>query len=268
MTYKRREASLSVLKLGGSLLDLPDLANRLLHVIDFLQPTRAIVVVGGGQNADIVRDWDKRFHFDDAVAHDLAIYAMSLNARMVSRLHPRFRFSAEIPSADPPSSEEVSGHELSGEESTRVQPHSTATPHSPVTIVDSAELLKKLESTCLPSLHVRRSWDVTSDSIAAWMAHRVNAERLVLLKSGELPFNHVAEPAGTDTGAATGPETKSPESAEAKTAAITSIVEQLSAYDLVDADFAHHATKLPHLKWCNLRSRDLQQPACSVVDLW
>ena len=36
----------------------------------------------------------------------------------------------------------------------------------------------------LPLDELPASWDVTSDSIAAWVAHRVGAERLVLVKAG------------------------------------------------------------------------------------
>lgn len=251
MTNKRNDAPACVLKLGGSLLDLPELAQRLLHVIDSLKPVRTIVVVGGGENADLVRKWDKQFHFDDAVAHDLAVHAMSLNARMVSKLHPRFRFSSEIRSNKSPCSSQT------------FDDKSTEASHcSTVTIVDSAEALTQLESSCHASLHVRRSWDVTSDSIAAWMAHRLNADRLILLKSCEPPVRHVAQPA------ATGVETDSPESARTKSSLIASTIERLGAHNLVDADFGNHATLLPHLGWCNLRSPDLRRSALPVTELW
>jgi aspartokinase-like uncharacterized kinase len=36
----------------------------------------------------------------------------------------------------------------------------------------------------LPIDELPASWDVTSDSIAAWVAHRVGADRLVLVKAG------------------------------------------------------------------------------------
>ena len=36
----------------------------------------------------------------------------------------------------------------------------------------------------LPLDELPASWDVTSDSIAAWVAHRVGAERLLLVKAG------------------------------------------------------------------------------------
>jgi aspartokinase-like uncharacterized kinase len=37
----------------------------------------------------------------------------------------------------------------------------------------------------LPLDELPASWDVTSDSIAAWVAHRVGAERLVLVKAAD-----------------------------------------------------------------------------------
>jgi aspartokinase-like uncharacterized kinase len=44
-----------------------------------------------------------------------------------------------------------------------------------------------------------RSWEVTSDSITAWLAPRVNAAEVVLLKSEDLPAGGLA--AAVDNGA-------------------------------------------------------------------
>ncbi len=35
----------------------------------------------------------------------------------------------------------------------------------------------------LADTEIAPSWDVTSDSIAAWLAHKLNAEKLILVKS-------------------------------------------------------------------------------------
>ena len=44
----------------------------------------------------------------------------------------------------------------------------------------------------LPLDELPASWDVTSDSIAAWVAHRVGADRLVLVKSREVVDEYFA----------------------------------------------------------------------------
>ena len=44
----------------------------------------------------------------------------------------------------------------------------------------------------LPLDELPASWDVTSDSIAAWVAHRVGADRLVLVKSAEVVDEYFA----------------------------------------------------------------------------
>jgi 5-(aminomethyl)-3-furanmethanol phosphate kinase len=44
----------------------------------------------------------------------------------------------------------------------------------------------------LPLDELPASWDVTSDSIAAWVTHRVGAERLVLVKSAEVVDEYFA----------------------------------------------------------------------------
>lgn len=47
----------TVLKLGGSLLDLADLPDRLRSVIKMLGDNGPLLVCGGGDAADLVRRW-------------------------------------------------------------------------------------------------------------------------------------------------------------------------------------------------------------------
>jgi hypothetical protein len=59
-------------------------------------------------------------------------------------------------------------------------------------VIGSAETVAALEDGCIPVLApyqwmrdadpLPHSWDVTSDSISAWVADQVGAERLVLVK--------------------------------------------------------------------------------------
>ncbi|MEZ6130925.1 MAG: hypothetical protein R3C59_19825 [Planctomycetaceae bacterium] len=196
------------IKCGGSLLDQPDLAARLLALIDMAKVTSAVVIVGGGSTVDVVRDWDRRFHLSARDAHRLAIHAMSLNARLLATLHERFVLVSHI-------------RELS-----LVRDGQVAVP-------DVASVLNELEQThsALPA-----SWDVTSDSIAAWFATVCDSAELLLLKSVDLP--PAIPPDAT---------------------AVQHLVER----SLVDPYFAQAASRLSTLRWCNLSSS--RPVICSVL---
>lgn len=149
----------TVLKIGGSLLGLPDIVDRILTVADQYSDSAVLVVVGGGMAADLVRDFDDRFSMSDQAAHELAIQAMSLNARLLAAVHSRFELTRSLAT-----SEYVCGT---------------------VRIVEPVQLLEELRvqsSAALPF-----SWSVTSDSIAAWIASETKAGRLILAKSTGLP---------------------------------------------------------------------------------
>jgi 5-(aminomethyl)-3-furanmethanol phosphate kinase len=47
---------------------------------------------------------------------------------------------------------------------------------------------------------IPQSWDVTSDSIAAWLANKLGAQHLVLLKSDKSDSNELSIKAMTDNG--------------------------------------------------------------------
>ncbi|MFQ3593970.1 MAG: uridylate kinase [Gemmataceae bacterium] len=69
-----------VVKVGGSLLDLPDLAKR-------LQPWRpALFVVGGGAMADAVRSLHRIHRLPEEVSHWLALRTCTLHAHFLAHL--------------------------------------------------------------------------------------------------------------------------------------------------------------------------------------
>jgi aspartokinase-like uncharacterized kinase len=159
-----------VIKLGGSLLDNPATPKRLPRWLDAQSPARNLLVVGGGRLVDALREKERGGALGTEAAHWLAVRAMRINAGLIQVLLPQAHWVArlaqwlELPSASPQREVELA-------------------------ILDPWEFLQSEESAAdLPPLPHR--WDVTSDSIAARVAHRCDAQELVLLKS--------ALPAATD----------------------------------------------------------------------
>ena len=185
---------LVVLKLGGSLLKCTDLADRLRSLIATLRPQRILIVVGGGDAADVVRDWSDRFSLSEEMAHWLAIRSLSLTRGLVKELLPECE-EVETPSA---AAEVWDGQQR------------------PVLLKLESYLRQAEINQPSPLPH---TWDVTSDSIAAWVATQWGAEQLILLKSIELPD-------GMD-------------------------LEQAAAAGLVDGYFPIIGQKVTQICWCN-----------------
>lgn len=159
-----------VLKVGGSLLDLPDLHTRITDLIQDQNLERCLLVVGGGAAADEVRRRQTTDQFDDMTAHWSAIDAMSRNA------YARFGNTAGF-------------HIVENRSSLKL-----VYLHQPlqVAVVDATPFLRSEERglppenpdlpfsllRCLPA-----SWSITSDSIAVWIALRLNAANVWILKS-------------------------------------------------------------------------------------
>lgn len=140
-----------VLKFGGSLLRQPGWRDRLLHwVAGERDPT--VIVPGGGVFADTVRQMQGPLGFDDLAAHEMAILAMAQTACVLRSACP------SLPLAPTPDAIESAwlGHRV-------VVWQPTVMPDTPA------------------------SWAITSDSLAAWLAARLQASELLLLKSCPLP---------------------------------------------------------------------------------
>ena len=150
-------ATKRVVKLGGSLLDLEDLTSRLETWLAGQSPAQNVLVVGGGAGAQRIRRLDEKRRLGETDAHWLAVQAMSENARGLAERMPCARLVTSP--ADPV----------------------FATARG-VVIFDPLDFLRETEPTCAGT-PLPRSWDVTSDSIAARLAEVFVADELVLLKS-------------------------------------------------------------------------------------
>ncbi len=197
--------ALVVFKLGGSLLLLDDLAVRLRAVLDQRPDDQPLIVVGGGSATDVVREWSVTHTLSEVESHWLAVRSLSLNRALVHRLLPESR--------------EVSSRE------DVLQRIDSRTPL--LLDVEDCLLAAERQQRCpLP-----KCWDVTTDSIAAWVAHDWAAAELVLLKSVGLPSELA--------------------------------VSEAAARGLVDSHFPLVAPNLPRVSWCNLREAAPQiRPWC------
>jgi len=153
---RQNRQQIRIVKLGGSLFDLPALFPTLVELLaqDFVENR---IVPGGGGFANEFRRLDPIHQWTPRTSHQLGLEAMGLAARMIAASHPAFQLVHSL-------------HEL-------VSPG-----RLPVLDVSRLEELAQGEQEEFPA-----SWDVTSDSIAAWVAHRLAAEQLLLLKSCSLP---------------------------------------------------------------------------------
>jgi aspartokinase-like uncharacterized kinase len=135
---------LTVVKVGGGIGD--SALPGLCAALGALGERHPLIVVPGGAGfADAVRDADGRFRLRAATSHRMAILGMEQFGWLLSDLIPGAVRSAAL---------------------------------DPVRTERTTVLLPAALPLDLPA-----SWEVTSDSIAAWVADRVGAGRLVLVKA-------------------------------------------------------------------------------------
>lgn len=114
------------------------------------------MVPGGGPWAEEVRRQQARWGFGDGAAHRMALLAMDQYGEMIAALDDRLS-----PVAEPAAMEGI---------------------------VRRGRVPVWLPSVALAGVEeIEQSWRVTSDSLAAWLARRLGATELVLLKAAALP---------------------------------------------------------------------------------
>lgn len=139
-----------VVKLGGSLLGTPEL-NAWLSLLAERSDGRIVIVPGGGVFADAVREHQAVGGYGDAAAHHMALLAMEQYGLILKSIQPTLAMAAS----------ELEIAERSWQ-------------HRAIVWLPSQMVLAEDG--------ILASWDVTSDSLAAWLARKIGADRLVLVK--------------------------------------------------------------------------------------
>ena len=133
-----------VVKIGGSLFP-----NHAVTLADKLKGTGSCIILGGGEFANLIRRYDGEMNFSDEANHWAAIDCMDIIAKLVNDKVDSCKLAYSV--------DEV--NDVSDEGST------------PIFVV--SEFLKSEDP-------FECSWDVTSDSIAAYVAHLLNANLFIV----------------------------------------------------------------------------------------
>ena len=142
----------TVVKVGGGLLSKAGAFDLVTEALTAFSPRRRLVIVpGGGPFADAVRTMFRRIKIGDDAAHWMAVLGMDQYAHVLT---------SRLPGA--------------------------------VLVEQQAEVAAARQAGRLPVLAPYRwvraadplphTWDITSDSIAAWIAGMLGARRIVLIK--------------------------------------------------------------------------------------
>lgn len=164
---------LRVVKVGGSLLDWGELPSELRRWLANQPSAVNVLICGGGVFADGVRAASELYHFDDELGHWLSIDCLAITAKILARL-------MTCPMV-----------QTFGELAALIQSESSGTY-----VFDPRDWLLDFEGL-LPGNILPRDWSATSDSIAARVAGLLEADELVLLKSGDAENTDLEYLAGT-----------------------------------------------------------------------
>jgi len=138
-----------VVKLGGSTAGHEEMQRWIDALASAAFPL--VIVPGGGPFADQVRMSQKRLNYSDEAAHAMAILAMDQFGIAITERHMRLRTAQSI-----------------------------------------AEIREVLDAGLIPvwlpsrlaidAADIPTSWDVTSDSLSAWLAGKLQADTVLLIK--------------------------------------------------------------------------------------
>ena len=151
----RPRTGLSVIKIGGWLTTMPGALDQVCTAVGQASREHHLLVVpGGGPFAEAVRDFERLVGVSADAAHWMAILAMDQYAHVLASRIPQAVLVEE--------------------------------PGTVSDVVCRGKVAVLAPSRWMRSADVLpHSWDVTSDSIAAFVAGAIGADRLVLIKPTE-----------------------------------------------------------------------------------
>jgi 5-(aminomethyl)-3-furanmethanol phosphate kinase len=138
-----------VIKLGGSYAGSVERENWLDAI--GCCAGKVVLVPGGGPFADAVRTAQREMGFDDRAAHHIALLAMEQYGRALMSLRPLWKLASSV------------------EDIRNVLADSGVPVWAPAPMVLAAQDLPEC-------------WELTSDSLAAWLAGILGVTRLLLVK--------------------------------------------------------------------------------------
>lgn len=140
-----------VVKIGGSVSHDAVLKHWLTELSE-VGGGRVVIVPGGGDFADKVREYQGEWSFGDLSAHNMSILAMAQYGLMMQGLVPELVLA------------------------TTEAKIRRALRQGRVAVWVPFQLLRDAPNGMT-------NWDATSDTLAAWLSATLNAERLILVKS-------------------------------------------------------------------------------------
>lgn len=156
-----------VVKLGGSLLGSPEL-RRWLDTLVEISDGKVLIVPGGSVFADAVRQAQRVSMINDAVAHHLALLAMDQFGLLLAGMNPNLvTASSELELAE------------------------RGWQHRCIVWLPSHMVLA--DDT------IPKNWQLTSDSLSLWLADKMAADHVVLVKSKDLTMYKHTQTYGLQT---------------------------------------------------------------------
>ncbi len=153
--------NLTLIKLGGSLLTTPHLKSW-LSLLSTQQ--NIILVAGGGVFADSVRTAQQFCRFSEQAAHEMALLAMCQYALLLQDICKKLQSFTNLAELE------------------KILEEKQAIPiwHPTKLCTEYAE-------------EIAASWEMTSDSLAAWLAKKIRVKCLILIKSAPCPVEFSLE---------------------------------------------------------------------------
>jgi aspartokinase-like uncharacterized kinase len=155
-----------IIKIGGSMLLRDNLATAVNQWLDTHPSDQTMIIIGGGKLIDAVRELDQRHKMPPQQMHWMCVDLLAATASFAADFFgwPLIKTKQEWKDT--------------------VQP-GTGFPNSQVsalpTVVTPAVFYNR--NTSVRGTRSPHDWRTTTDSIAAFLAHQVDADELVLLKS-------------------------------------------------------------------------------------
>ena len=141
----------AVIKIGGSMAEIPDALKALcLELSNIAKKHQVVVIPGGGKFADAVRELDAKFRLPPLFSHRMAILSMDQYGLFLSQIIPNSCICDSF------------------QEIEQISERGKVALFLPSRVLFEEDPFKP-------------SWDVTSDSISAYFAIKLQATKIILI---------------------------------------------------------------------------------------